>query len=96
MDEATAYRTVPETNDLTGGQARLREEGADLITFASSSAAENFFALHLPLPEGIQFASIGPVTTTALKRHKLKPHIEAKQHDIPGLVEAIRLFFAAK
>ncbi len=96
VDEATAYRTVPETSDLTGGQARFREEGADVITFASSSAVDNFLALGLPIPKNCKIASIGPVTTTALKRHKLKPHIEAKQHDIPGLVEAIRLFFAAK
>lgn len=89
VDEAIAYRTVPETDDITGGQARLREEGADIITFASSSAAENFFALQLPLPPDVKFASIGPVTTDALKALNRAPHIQAKQHDIPGLVQAI-------
>ena len=89
VDEAIAYRTLPETTDLTGGQARLREEGADLITFASSSAAENFFALKIPLPAGVKLASIGPVTTTALKALGHPPHITATQHDIPGLVRAI-------
>jgi len=87
---------VPETSDITGGHARFREEGADVLTFASSSAVDNFFALGLPLPENLKIASIGPVTTSALKRHKLKPHIEAKQHDIPGMVAAIQEFFAAK
>lgn len=95
VDEAIAYRTLPETDDRTGGQARLRDEGADIITFASSSAAENFFALNLPLPAGIKFASIGPVTTTALKALGHPPHIQAKQHDIPGLVQAI-LQYSAK
>ena len=94
VDEATAYRTVPETNDLSGGQSRFRDEGADVITFASSSAVDNFFALSLPFPDNCKIASIGPVTTTALKRHERKPHIEAKQHDIPGLVTAIREYFA--
>jgi uroporphyrinogen III methyltransferase/synthase len=89
VDEAIAYRTLPETGDLTGGQARLREEGADIITFASSSAAENFFALNLPLPADVKFASIGPVTTTTLKALGHAPHIQAKEHDIPGLVQAI-------
>ena len=89
MDEAIAYRTLPETTDLTGGQARLHEDGADLITFASSSAAENFFALKIPLPAGAKLASIGPVTTTALKALGHPPHITATQHDIPGLVRAI-------
>jgi uroporphyrinogen III methyltransferase/synthase len=95
VDEVIAYRTVPETNDITGGHARFREEGADVITFASGSSVDNFMALGLPMTENLKIASIGPVTTTALKRHNLKPHIEAKQHDIPGLVEAILKHFKA-
>ena len=55
---------------------------------------DNFLALGLPFPDNCKIVSIGPVTTTALKRHKLKPHIEARQHDIPGLVAAIRAHFA--
>jgi len=93
VDEAMAYRTVPETSDPTGGQARFREEGADVITFASGSAVENFVKLGLPVGEGVKFASIGPVTTAALRRHGMKAHIEARQHDIPGLIEAIREHF---
>ena len=94
VDEALAYRTVPETGDPTGGQARFREEGADVITFASASAVENFFRLGLSLPPDIRFASIGPVTTAALRRLGHKAHIEARQHDIPGLVAAIAEHFA--
>jgi uroporphyrinogen III methyltransferase/synthase len=93
VDEAIAYRTVPETNDITGGHARFRDEGADVITFASSSAVDSFMSLGLPMPENLKIASIGPITTTALKRHKLKPHIEAQQHDIPGLAAAILAHF---
>jgi uroporphyrinogen III methyltransferase/synthase len=95
VDEAIAYRTVPETSDLTGGHARFREEGADLLTFASSSAVDSFFSLGLPLPKNVKIVSIGPVTTGALKRHRLRPHIEAKQHDIPGIVAAIKEHYAA-
>ncbi len=93
VDEAIAYRTLPETNDVTGGHARFREEGADLITFASGSAVDSFISLGLPMPENLKLVSIGPVTTSALKRHKLKPHIEAARHDIPGMVEAILAHF---
>jgi uroporphyrinogen III methyltransferase/synthase len=89
VDEAVAYRTVPETEDLTGGLKRFREEGADLITFTSSSTAENFAALKLPLPENLQTASIGPVTSKTMKRLGLDVDVEAAQHDIPGLVKAI-------
>ena len=63
VDEAFAYRTVPETRDVTGARRRLLEEGADLITFTSSSTVENFLALGVPWPEGMQVASIGPITS---------------------------------
>src|SRR5581483_11148562 len=45
VDEAIAYRTVPETSDVSGAIARFKNEGADLVTFTSSSTAENFMAM---------------------------------------------------
>ena len=89
VDEAVAYRTVPETNDVTGGIKRFREEGADMITFTSSSTVENFLALKLPLPQDIKTASIGPITSKTMRSLGLTVDVEAKQHDIPGLVGAI-------
>ena len=93
VDEAFAYRTVPETRDVTGAHRRLLEEGADLITFTSSSTVENFLALGLSWPKGMQVASIGPVTSKTATDHGLKIDIEARRHDIEGLVDAIREFF---
>lgn len=90
VDECLAYSTVPETEDVSGAQARLREEGADIITFTSSSTVRHFMAMNLPLPEGCRIASIGPVTTATLAEFGLKPDIEAETHTIPSLVEAIR------
>ena len=90
VDECLAYSTVPETEDISGAQARLREEGADVITFTSSSTVRHFMAMNLPLPEGCRIASIGPVTTATLAEFGLKPDIEADTHTIPSLVEAIR------
>ncbi len=89
VDEAIAYRTVPETEDVAGGIARFRAEGADMITFTSSSTAENFATLQLPLPAGLEIASIGPVTSKTVRALGLEVDIEAKTHDIPGLVAAI-------
>jgi uroporphyrinogen III methyltransferase/synthase len=89
VDEAIAYRTVPETADVAGGIARFREEGADWITFTSSSTAENFAALKLPLPERLKTASIGPITSATMRKLGLDVDVEAAEHDIPGLVSAI-------
>jgi len=96
VDEAFAYRTVPETRDITGARRRLLEEGADLITFTSSSTVENFLALGLPWPKGMQVASIGPITSKTASDHGLKIDLEARRHDIEGLVEAIKKFFTRK
>lgn len=95
VDKCVAYRTVPETEDPTGAAQRLREEGADLVTFTSSSTVENFFKLGIPWPDGCRAASIGPVTSETLRAHGHEPAVEAAQHDIPGLVEAILAAFRA-
>ena len=89
VDEAIAYRTVPETDDVAGGIQRFREEGADMITFTSSSTVQNFAALKLPIPQNIRTASIGPITSKTMRALGLAVDVEAKTHDIPGLVEAI-------
>jgi len=93
VDEAFAYRTEPETRDITGGRRRFVEEGADLITFTSSSTVENCLAIGLPWPKGMQIASIGPITSKTVRAHDLKVNIEAKRHEIDGLVEAIQNFY---
>ena len=56
---------------------------------------ENFLALKLPLPAGLQMASIGPVTSKTMREHGLKVDVEAKKFDIPGLTAAIREFYGA-
>jgi uroporphyrinogen III methyltransferase/synthase len=96
VDEAFAYRTVPETRDTSGARQQLAKDGADLITFTSSSTVENFLALGLPWPKAMQVASIGPITSQTARDNGLKVEVEAKRHDIDGLVEAIANFFAGK
>ena len=96
VDDVPAYRTVPETEDVCGGIRRFREEGADLVTFTSSSTAENFHALNLAAPPGLCHASIGPVTSRTMKKLGMSVDIEAGVHDIPGLVSAIVKFYTGK
>lgn len=96
LDEAFAYRTVPETRDTNGARRQLEENGADLITFTSSSTVENFLALGLPWPKGMRIASIGPITSKTVRDHGLTVDVEARRHDITGLVQAIQQLFAKK
>ena len=96
VDEGFAYRTVPETRDITGARQRLLDEGADLITFTSSSTVENFLGLGLAWPRGMAVASIGPITSKTARDNGLKVEIEAKRHDISGLVDAICKYFGSE
>ncbi len=89
LDEAVAYRTVKETEDVSGSRARFEREGADLITFTSSSTVDHFMDLGLPLPPDLKIASIGPITSKTVAKHGLTADITAERHDIPGLIAAV-------
>lgn len=94
VDDLDAYQTVPDTEDRNGHRARLLAEGADLVTFTSSSTVNNFCelvdveALRKKFP-AMQWVSIGPQTTLAAKAKGLPIAAEAKEHTIPGLVAAV-------
>ncbi|HEY8966761.1 MAG TPA: uroporphyrinogen-III C-methyltransferase [Candidatus Methylacidiphilales bacterium] len=85
------YRTVPETEDPKGLRKRFAEEGAHWITFASSSAAENWEKLGLKAPEGQvpRVASMGPLTSEALRRLGHAVDVEAGTQTLDGFVEAL-------
>lgn len=94
VDDIAVYKTSPETEDQNGAAARLVDEGADWITFTSSSTVENFNARFdlkklLARHPKTKLASIGPETTKAIAALGLKPSVEAKEHTIDGLVRAI-------
>jgi uroporphyrinogen III methyltransferase/synthase len=94
VDKLDAYATVPETDDRTGHRARLLAEGADLVTFTSSSTVNNFCnlvdlaALTKQYPK-MRFVSIGPVTSKTIQERGFPVAVEAIKHTIPGLVETI-------
>lgn len=89
VDECIAYNTVPETEDPTGAKARLCEEGADVITFTSSSTVHHFMSMGISLPESCRVVSIGPVTSATLREYGITPHAEAPRHNISNLVETV-------
>jgi uroporphyrinogen III methyltransferase/synthase len=96
VDEAIAYRTVAEDDATLPGRMRFLEEGADLITFTSSSTVEHFAALQLPVPPAMKTASIGPITSQRMRELGFPVDVEAKAYDIPGLIDAIRQFYLGK
>ncbi len=90
VDECIAYDVAPGDADYA---KLLLEEGADAITFTSSSSARHFVQMGLSLPDGCRIASMGPVTSATLRSLNLHPDVEAELHTIPSLVDAVcRLF----
>jgi uroporphyrinogen III methyltransferase/synthase len=93
VDDVGCYRTVPEEGGASA-VAALVESGADWLTFTSSSTVENFHR-RFDLPSflarhpGTRMASIGPETSKALHLLGLKPTVEARRHDLEGLVEVL-------
>lgn len=96
---AAAYRNrVPEASVAAVACLFDSEEAyPDAVTFTSASTANNLLGLleaaGLRLPEVVVRASIGPVTSKALRELGLAPHVEAKESTIAGLVEALTAYF---
>ncbi len=87
VDVLALYETVTESPDEAQLQAISR---ADYVTFTSSSTVHNFFAAAADrLPATARLASIGPVTSEALREHGRAPDVEAVRHDIDGVIEAL-------
>jgi uroporphyrinogen-III synthase len=98
---AEAYRNrIPEAS-LAAIASLFSQpiEYPDAITFTSASTAGNLIALleaaGLTLPPGVTRASIGPITSRALRDLGLPPHIEAAESTIPALVTALAAYFPA-
>ena len=102
VDVVEAYETVVPKFSQARLRAVLRDPSRrpNVITFTSSSTVRNFVALlgtawrgrsrpRKKQLEGIQFASIGPVTSATLRELGLPVDIEAKHYTIPGLMKAI-------
>ena len=95
VDDIAIYKTVPETEDPTGVAAKFLADGADWLTFMSSSSVQHFHE-RFDLPKlakqfpKMKIATIGPETTKSLAGLGLKPTKEADPHTLDGLVAALK------
>ena len=88
VDVVALYETVAEPFD---DARRVAVARADYVTFTSSSTVTYFFTAldGAELSRRTRLASIGPVTSDALRGRGLEPDVEAGRHDIDGLVQAL-------
>jgi uroporphyrinogen-III synthase len=96
---APAYRNQLPTSSisLVGEIFAAPGVGLDAITFTSASTVRNLAALldqaGLIIPSGVVLASIGPITSEALRELNYRPTVEAREATIPALVRTLAEHF---
>ncbi len=94
VDLAVAYRTTAVGENIEQLRALIAGGAIDVVTFTSGSTVTNFFDL-LSEDERKQIlgratiASIGPVTSDAVRRYGRSPDIEAKTASVQALHDAV-------
>ena len=87
VDVVALYETVRENPPPEALEAA---RAADYVTFTSASTVRNFAeALGDGLADGARAVSIGPITSEAARAAGIEVAVEAKRHDLDGLVEAL-------
>jgi uroporphyrinogen-III synthase len=97
VDVVEAYETVAPEKSRVRLHALMKNAARrpHVVTFTSSSTAKNFAELlgdaRAGLLKGVQFASIGPVTSATLGELQLPAAIQAREFTMGGLIRAIVL-----
>ncbi len=90
---AEAYCNIIPTDSVEQLRTLFATNPPDAITFTSGSTAQNLLALleaaSLKIPAGVVLASIGPITSKAMRELGIEPTIEAADATIPALVATI-------
>jgi uroporphyrinogen-III synthase len=104
VDTVEAYQTkLPENAEHVSEELNtiLSTKSVDAIIFASGETARNFSSLagttqSIDIPAEIALISIGPETSSTMKTCFKRVDLEAKPHNVQGLVETIKAHFAGQ
>jgi uroporphyrinogen III methyltransferase/synthase len=86
VDVVPAYSTVPAPLD---DRARDALADADAVCFTSASTVDNFVAAFGAVSAPPLVAAIGPITAAAARDAGLTVAVEAAEHTLDGLVDAL-------
>jgi uroporphyrinogen III methyltransferase/synthase len=94
-----AYRTVRDAGAAEEIVTEIQAGAVHAVTFTSSSTVRNFVESvgsdrGADLLRGVCVASIGPITSATARDLGIEPDVEAAEHTIPGLVEALTRWMA--
>ncbi len=89
VDVLPVYRTASATPD-PANLAAVEAGEFDAVTFTSSSTVTNFCAAVSPLPDPMPLVvSIGPVTSATAVERRLTVGVEAAEHTIDSVIDAL-------
>jgi len=95
VDEVDAYSTLRDGADAERVRDLLQRGEVDAVTFTASSTVRAFVELAGTGLGGAKVASIGPITSATARELGLAVDLEPAEYTVPGLVRAIRDFYAA-
>jgi len=95
VHEIAVYKTVAVANAVSEFEKLLASGEVDVITFTSSSTVSNLLSAlgDEAIKHDVKIACIGPKTADTVARAGFKAVIVAREHTIPGLVNAIEEYF---
>ncbi len=93
--QVALYRVADVSCDCSELLDSLKNQAVDWLTFASPSSVKSFFA-QVPkkavCDSSARIVSIGPTTSEALDEIDLRVDVEAREHTISGMLDAIEGF----
>jgi uroporphyrinogen III methyltransferase / synthase len=84
-----AYRTVPDTSGGSEMRRRIQAREIDVLSFTSSSTVRHFVEAAGTDTAQAVVAAIGPITAATARELGLRVDVEAVEHTVPGLVQAL-------
>lgn len=97
VNRLAAYRNVP-VEGVSGLAKKAFLDGVDIVTFTSSSTVRNLVEMldgDRTALEASFIACIGPVTSGTARELGLRVDLEATEHTVEGLVDALISHFAS-
>jgi uroporphyrinogen III methyltransferase/synthase len=92
VTDISVYTAVPHKGDSAELTEQMRLSQIHWLTFASPSAVRAFFEQvppDAPRSHGVRIASVGPVTSRELANLGVQVDVEATEHTMDGLLDAL-------
>lgn len=92
VEEVPVYRTTLPEDSRENARSLLSDGRIDVVVFTSSSTVRNLIELldgDINPLKSATVACIGPITAQTARESGLEVEVMAKEHTIPGLVEAL-------